>query len=325
MHPCSFVQACSEKQVTLSKFSPKAILNTLAPPELRVMLPHNFDRKSMHVLLEQSLENDLKPRSPRITFDFSRLRFVDASAITVFSNLIEFLRKKGVRVQFAHHKFAKDCNRYLDDSGFFSTCDGKPVFPNAKLRETTLALQKVPHDRSHSWITNTFSPWIATRVGLSEASFGSIAVCLGEIFNNIIDHSGERLGCVFAQHYPEKKEVMLSVSDFGVGIPTNVRKVVPGISDSAAIAQAVIEGFTTKSNARNQGAGLAILTKYVVRNNRGSVTVHSLKGSFQCIYAASGERHLAKEEGYSYPGTLVQITFRTDYLEPVAVKEEFEW
>jgi anti-sigma regulatory factor (Ser/Thr protein kinase)/anti-anti-sigma regulatory factor len=310
--------------VLLTKLAAKT-LNTLAPPLTRVLLPHNFDRKSMHVLFDQALDADLNPVSKRIVFDFSRLRFLDPTAITVFSNLIEYLRKNGVKVEFAHHHLPKECNRYLDDSGFFKTYVGEYGFPNAKLRETTLALQRVPHDRSHSWINNTFSPWIAARVGLSEASFGSIAVCLSEIFNNIIDHSGENVGCVFAQHYPERKEVMLSVSDFGRGIPTNVRKVLPEISDSAAIAQSVVEGFTTKSNDRNQGAGLAILTKYVVYKNQGCVLVHSLRGSFQCIYSASGERHLPKDERFSYPGTLIQITFRTDYLEPVAVKEEFEW
>jgi hypothetical protein len=76
---------------------------------------------------------------------------------------------------------------------------------------------------------------------------------------------------------------------------------------------------------RNQGAGLDILTRYVVIRNRGSINVLSLKGSFQCIYSASGARHLPKDTKISYPGTLVQITFNTEFLEPIAEKEEFEW
>lgn len=168
-------------------------------------------------------------------------------------------------------------------------------------------------------------PWVSAKVGLSASSFASINVCLQEIFNNILDHSGEKVGSVFAQHYPKKKTVMLSISDFGVGIPHNVRKVMPELNDSQAISQAVIEGFTTKSNVRNQGAGLDILTRYVVIRNRGSINVHSLKGSLQCIYSASGARHLPKNINISYPGTLIQIIFNTEFLEPIAEKEEFEW
>lgn len=136
---------------------------------------------------------------------------------------------------------------------------------------------------------------------------------------------GKKLAAVFAQHYPQKQEVMLSISDFGVGIPFKVRKVDPRISDSAALEKAVVEGFTTKSKARNQGAGLNILTRYVGSNNRGRVFVQSLRGSFNCIYAASGPRMSARTEETAYPGTLIQITFRTDSLEPIGEKEEFEW
>jgi anti-sigma regulatory factor (Ser/Thr protein kinase) len=190
----------------------------------------------------------------------------------------------------------------LDDSGFFRRYVGKNVFPGCALRATTLPLELVSHERSFSWIHHKFTDWISGGVGLSPASFASIKVCLEEVFNNIIDHSGEKVGCVFAQHYLQKQEVMLSISDFGVGIPFNVRKVEPGISDSAALARAVIEGFTTKSTLRNQGAGLNILTRYVVSNNRGRVFVQSLRGSFNCIYAASGPRMSARTEATAYPG-----------------------
>lgn len=303
----------------------KALLERLAPTNLWVKLPHTFDRKTMYGMLDEVLDSSLEPRSYKITFDFSRLNFVDASAITVLANLMFYLRKLKAKVAFANHGIASEANRFLDDAGFFLLFDGKRIFAESGVRKTTLPLQQVPHEKSYSWIHNTFSPWISAKVGLSESSFASVKVCLEEIFNNIHDHSGEQVGCVCAQHYPKKNEVMLSISDFGVGIPTNVRKVKPGLSDAQAIAQAAIEGFTTKSTVRNQGAGLDILTRYIVIKNRGSIHVHSLLGSFQCIHGASGARHLPREMTTSYPGTLVQITFNTEFLEPVAEKEDFEW
>jgi anti-sigma regulatory factor (Ser/Thr protein kinase) len=302
------------------------IFQILNPASVTVPLPYSFTTKSIHVLLEGALDDDLNPRANKVVFDFAKLNFADPTAITVLSNLVEYLKlKHGVKVFFRNFTFQTEGNRFLDDSGFFLRYVGKPAFAGSKLRATTLPLEMVTYDRSYPWIHNTFAEWIAERVGLSPASFASINVCLQEIFNNISDHSGEKIGCVFTQHYPQKGEVMLTISDFGVGIPHNVRKVVQDITDAKALEKAVVEGFTTKSTKRNQGAGLNILTRYVVANNRGRVYVQSLKGSFNCIYAASGVRMSSRNERVTYPGTLIQITFKTGSLEPVGEKEEFEW
>jgi anti-sigma regulatory factor (Ser/Thr protein kinase) len=279
----------------------------------------------MYGLIGEVLDHELKPKSSRIGFDFSRLNFVDASAVTVLSNLILYLKQHGVRVGYYNYKYDKEGNKYLDDSGFFAAHLGKKIFANSALRETTFPLQEVRHDVSFSWIFNKFTPWIAGRTQLPESSFGLINVCLGEIFNNILDHSGQKVGCAFAQHYPQQKEVMLSISDFGVGIPHNVRKVLPNISDDEAIAQAVIEGFTTKSTQRNRGAGLHILTRNIVGTNQGEINVHSLKGRLQSKFIASGPRHLPNMTNSPYPGTLIEISFKTGMLNPITEKEDFQW
>lgn len=302
------------------------IFSSLLPTSVTVPLPFNFNVKNIHVVLEGALDENLNPAADKVIFDFSKLNFADPTAITVLSNVVEYIKSKhGKKVYFRNFTYPTEGNKFLDDSGFFLRYVGKNAFPGAKLRPTTLPLEMVSYDRSYPWIHNTFAEWIALRVGLSTESFASINVCLQEIFNNISDHSGEKIGCVFTQHYPQKGEVMLTISDFGVGIPFNVRKVEPQISDAQALEKAVVEGFTTKSTKKNQGAGLNILTKYVVANNRGRVYLQSLKGSFNCIHAASGVRMSSRTERVAYPGTLIQITFKTGSLEPIGRKEEFEW
>lgn len=44
------------------------------------------------------------------------------------------------------------------------------------------------------------------------------------MLNNIKDHTEFDIGSIFAQHFPNKKEVVISVSDFGLGIPDKVRE-----------------------------------------------------------------------------------------------------
>lgn len=304
---------------------PRRVLELVAPSEIRLKLPYNFDRNTMYSVIDAALNNDLTSKAQKFVLDFSLVKFATPTAITVLSNLIEFLQKGGVKIRYENFDLKSEGNRYLDDSGFFRHYLGKEVFATAKLRKTTLPLELIRQDRSFSWIHNTFSPWMAARVGMSEESFGSIKLCLMEIFNNIADHSGQKLGCAFAQHYPKDNSVMLSISDFGVGIPFNVRKEIKGLSDSQAISQATINGFTTKSTTRNQGAGLAIMVNNVVQTNRGVMWINSLSGSLKCIHAASGVRKLRYEEPISYPGTLLEMVFRTDLLVPIVRQEKFEW
>lgn len=301
------------------------ILSRFMPKELTVPLPRVFNRGTMYAFIDQVLDTELNARCQKITFDFSTLHFIYPVGVTALSNLIEYLLKRKVRVLFTNHSLLTQCNRFLDDSGFFQLYTKQMAFPHSNLRSTTLPLARVRHDQSHSWIENSFTNWISTRVGFSASTFASITVCLKEVFNNIDDHSGEKVGCVFAQHYPKMNEIQVAISDFGIGIPANVKRIRPELTDSGAIKAALVEGFTTKSTSRNQGAGLDILTKYVVLRNRGSIIVHSLKGSFSCTYQDGITKQTPREEHGYYPGTLLQITFRTNYLEAIAEKEDFEW
>ena len=106
-------------------------------------------------------------------------------------------------------------------------------------------------------------PWIAREVGLKEESLSAIRTSIEEVFHNIRDHSGVGVGCFFAQHYPRKNEIELAISDFGLGFPAQVRTLIPSISDTDALKKASEEGFTTKSNVRNRGAGLTNIMNYI--------------------------------------------------------------
>jgi anti-sigma regulatory factor (Ser/Thr protein kinase) len=133
-----------------------------------------------------------------------------------------------------------------------------------------LPLVKIARPDSHSWIGSSFLPWLDYSTGIAQRSFYGVATCISEIFNNIQDHTNFDIGSIFAQHFPKEKMISISVSDFGDGIPHVVRTKLPNLSDSAAILTAV-EGFTTKSNPRNQGAGLAYLLRTVALGHPGFI------------------------------------------------------
>ena len=108
-------------------------------------------------------------------------------------------------------------------------------------------------------------PWLRRRTNSPSCSFGNLKVCLAEIFNNIQDHSGQDIGCLFGQHHPNEQRMLIAISDFGVGIPTTVRNVRPRLDDAEALVHAIRDGFTSKLMPRHRGAGLALLLDNVLR------------------------------------------------------------
>ena len=194
--------------------------------------------------------------------------------------------------------------RYLDDSGFFLHYAARRLSPGSRRRATMVPLSLVTYAESYNWLKTTLTAWLAGRLRLRPASLGLLEVCLGEVFNNIRDHSGVHKGAVLAQQYPKKQIVRVAVSDFGEGIPAIVRTKEPFLTDTACVRRAMEPGFTTRSSPGNRGAGLDILADSVLQINRSHLTI--LSG--RCALTTSpGETEAAfhtREVQASYPGTL---------------------
>ena len=149
-----------------------------------------------------------------------------------------------------------------------------------------------------------------------------------EIFNNIRDHSGENIGCLFAQHFPNRGIVNIAISDFGVGIPFNVRKMNPSMKDSEAIKLAAQEGFSTKTNPQNRGAGLDILIKNTISHQSDKISIFSNYGILHVYKSKDGEDIIfkpVKNTLFFYPGTLLNIEVQTDLFIGDEEEEDFQW
>jgi hypothetical protein len=153
-----------------------------------------------------------------------------------------------------------------------------------------------------------------------------VKTCLSELFNNIKDHTQFDIGSIFVQHYPNENRVSISLSDFGLGIPEKVKETVPGLSDSAAIVQAVQEGFTSRSTPGNAGLGLDYLLRTVVGTNDGAVTIFSLGGIVEFQKKDGKICHKVLQNVGFCPGTTIDINLRTDLIEWIPQeREELEW
>jgi anti-sigma regulatory factor (Ser/Thr protein kinase)/anti-anti-sigma regulatory factor len=275
-----------------------------------VEIPATFTLQALY-RFTRSIVGANGPLDDRFVLDFSKLNFIDGTGYTVLSNTIGWLVHNKVECAFRDFKkIERPGIIYLDDCGFFKNFTGEPLRREAAVRRSTLPCTSVEHARAHGWIEHRLSPWLQNILDVSYGELISLRTCVKELFNNIIDHSTQSTGYVHAQHYPNNKQVRLTISDFGRGIPATIRERFGEMSDAAAIKLASKEGVTAKSKPNNQGAGLALLIDRVTGCD-GKIRIHSLSGNLYCFRDKEECQKVSNVGNGSYPGTLVEIAIDT--------------
>lgn len=297
--------------------------------KLFVTLPRSLNADTMFTFVQGAIDEQRDVKSSRVVLDFKALEFIEPVGVVVLSNLVEYLKRCGAKVAFQNHTSRTDATKFLDDSEFFKRYSGGLVFSDSSVRPSTIPLQFITGPNTQQFLFFDLMPWIGSAVGLTPASLATTRVSLEEIFHNVKDHSGVDFGCVFAQHFPNKRQIQIAISDFGIGIPDMVRTKEPAVDDRKALWLACQEGFTTQTNVQNRGAGLPTLMRYVTERNGGTVLLVAGKGQLTAAPDGHGKKRLSTRVGRGdYPGTLVRVILRTDTLERSAVDaepEDFEW
>jgi hypothetical protein len=154
--------------------------------------------------------------------------------------------------------------------------------------------------------------WVNVSPGLGNAIVGNMA----EIYLNAFEHGQSQIG-VFAcgQHFPKNRELNLTIVDFGVGIPSNVRsfKASKFAPEALAAAHCMEWAFQSGTSTKQgdtfvpRGVGLDLLHGFV-RQNGGRLEMFSHEG-----YAliADGKISFAERSKF-FEGTLVNISLKCD-------------
>tara|TARA_R110000782_G_scaffold152545_3_gene245127 strand:- start:1369 stop:2259 length:891 start_codon:yes stop_codon:yes gene_type:complete len=294
--------------------------------KFEVVLPSRFNATTALGVIDALLDEQRRPKANEVVFDFGELEWITPTGVTCFSNLIEWLMSQGVECQFQDFLPITEVCRYLDDSGFFEIYLGARIISRSQVRNTTVPLKRVRHSESHAFLDLELLPWMMGRLNMNRASLADIQTSIQEIFNNILDHSTQQIGCVYGQHFPHKNIISFAVADFGIGIPAAMARIGSYADDGAAILEASKEGVTSQGSARNMGAGLDILIRNVVGRNRGNLTIRSSHGRLLCRPNYQGVIKTSDAFSGFYPGTLIDIELRTDTIERVEdTREDLEW
>jgi len=152
--------------------------------------------------------------------------------------------------------------------------------------------------------------WVHVSRRLRDAIVGR----MWEIYNNAFEHSGSEIGVSSCgQHFPTHNELVLSVVDFGQGIPAKVRKFLSSdpraeqLTAAGCLRWAFQRGTTTKPKEEPGGLGLDLLKEFV-RINQGKLEVYSNEG--YALIDKDDERFTNRTT--SFEGTVFHITLRCD-------------
>lgn len=278
-------------------------------------LSGRLDGHSLCVLIQRFVQDCGDNLCNEAEINFAGLTFVTPAGVTFLSNFIFWLASHSVRVRLTGLDRGQAAVKYLDDSGFFEKHAGRRLSPTASCRSTTLPLCTVNSNAAHHWVDAEMGPWMAQTLGLPRASIYPIEASISEIFNNIKDHSSELIGSVCAQHFPRKDELTICIADFGKGIPTAVKSVLPDIgTDAQCIVKAVERGFTTRSTPNNAGQGLDYLLASTVTALGATVMIRSLKGHVLFHNVNGALMHRVHNVAGFCPGTIIDITLKTDSI-----------
>ncbi len=295
-----------------------------------VTIPEKFTIYKINDVLCQIISPDLNPLDSKFIFDLTRIQFCDPGGIAVLYNLCMWLKESEsvemeIKIDSSTTNYKhRQAMAYIEDCGFFSYFfDVNNIFGNGELRSTTLPIRLLKVQDSYQWNRVTLKQWLQKSTGRN-AEFSNIQVGIEEIFNNIQDHSSKRIGCVFGQFFPRRNEVVITASDFGLGIPNVMRTTFDLEDELELLLKALEEGVSTRSTPRNRGAGLPNIMRSLTSSNIGTVQILS---NYAKVKIEDGEVTSKCRLKNYYPGTFFELTIdiSNEELYESEEEEEFGW
>lgn len=212
-----------------------------------------------------------------VRFEFMGCKALRHNAIAFLGGLARLIEQRSGRYDFAWNTMSQKVHDSLLRTGFidvFETPTDHDVGHAIPYRE-----DRTPDPGGI--IRYLKSMWIGRDlVHVSPLLQDAMAGTVWEIYANALEHGHSAVGIITCgQHYPRQKRLSLTVVDFGVGIPSNVRMFEhePALPAKAALLWAFKRGNTTKANGIGRGLGLDLLKDFV-RVNQGRLEVFSHEG-----------------------------------------------
>jgi hypothetical protein len=254
-------------------------------------------------LWQRTRENGIE-----VEFEFSHCEFLRQNAVAFLGGLANLIESRSGKVEFKWSTMKKDIRKNLAQNGFINRFKGGTPAQKGH----SIPYREDKNQDKDGLMNYLRKDWLGRDwVHLSELVQGAITGRVWEIYTNAFEHGGSPIGIYSCgQHYPKWRDLALTVVDFGVGIPSNVRNYLKQSEYAAneAMKWASTPGNTTKPKEDIPGGvGLGLLKDFV-EINKGYLEIFSHEGY---LYIGHGTETFLKRDLF-FEGTLVNIKFRCD-------------
>lgn len=157
------------------------------------------------------------------------------------------------------------------------------------------------------------------RTYFKDKDLSALSVSLVEAFYNVFDHAQANKNAFLLLRFdPEKQQLQVAISDFGIGIVNSVRRFNPSVasSDPEAIQWAMRDHSTVKSTSHNKGLGmgniLAIADEARIFSGNGLIVMRN-------------ENTRAFTVNFTFPGTLIYMNVNLASFDDIEILDSFTW
>jgi len=259
-----------------------------------------------HLSAAIKIMNDMEEefnKTKKISLDLSDVKwFIPCPMILISNKIRELLDHGATSIMYKEPKKA-NVRGHLQKIGFpLGTKEDGSSYVSIK------HLRKDPNDKNQ--INREVNELVTVIEGKAPNKFGdSIKYILGELSDNIDEHSRFECASLMAQYFPKKEIVDIAVFDNGVSIPKlfeehNIRFK----GDSNAIKKAVWGEVTTKKN-ETRGFGLRTCKELSTEGLKGELYLVSRSGIL--MIKSSKEPLFYELKTDSLKGTFIYLRLKT--------------
>lgn len=256
--------------------------------------------------LWQAVNQQLETSSD-LTLDFQGCKFLSHIGVAFLGGLAHHVRAQGGQLNFDLETLKSNIRMNLAQNGFlFSFGAGQAPWSG-----NSIPYRNDDRQDSEAIMTYLLDHWLGKGwVNISSRLQEAIAGQVWELYANAFEHSHSPIG-VFScgQHYPNKRELHLTIIDFGQGIPTSVQSLSQNanLNSSQSLEWAFQAGTSTAANGVSRGTGLNSLQSFIL-TNRGNLKIFSNDG-----YVNIKDNEVKYETtAIDFEGTLINIAFKCD-------------
>ncbi len=266
--------------------------------------------------------NPLRPvKDTEIVFDFTGCGFLRQNAVALLGALIRILQQQNNTVSFQLDTIQAPVQMNLLQNGFLYQLGlgGAPWDGNSipYREDTQINADDYANYLSAKWLGKG---WVTVSADLRDYIVSRVI----EAYINVFDHASSSIGVITCgQHYPNRRELNITMVDMGVGIPHTVREYLkkPEMTAADALKWAFEPMKTTKDqNNFARGNGLKLLQSFI-KENHGKLEIYSETG-YSCI---DDKGNHFENRQQSFQGTIVQITLHSDIARyTLPVKDDYD-